>query len=223
MKFYASIRCRNKIKVTANDSGINLNNNHINKRGCIPLKIVPTKFKEVVLIEPAVYEDPRGFFMESYNAELFKKFGLDINFLQDNHSLSVKEGTIRGLHYQLNPDAQTKLVRASRGAIFDVVVDIRKGSPTYGQWDGYVLSAENKRQLLIPKGFAHGLCTLVDFTEVQYKVDALYSAENDRGILWNDPIIGIEWPTKNPILSGKDAQNPTLENADNNFSMEVII
>ena len=156
--------------------------------------------------------------MESYNAELFKNFGFNTNFLQDNHSLSVRKGTIRGLHYQLNPCAQTKLVRATRGAIFDVIVDIRKGSPTYGQWDGYVLSAENKRQLLIPKGFAHGLCTLVDFTEVQYKVDALYSAQYDRGIVWNDIKIGIQWPINNPVLSEKDAKNPALEEADNNFT-----
>lgn len=187
------------------------------------MNILKTRFKDVVLIEPNVLGDQRGFFMESYNIELYKKFGINMNFIQDNHSLSKKEGTIRGLHYQLNPKAQTKLVRVTRGSIFDVVVDIRKGSSTYSHWEGFMLSAENKRQLLVPKGFAHGFCTLEANTEVQYKVDELYSSSHDRGILWNDPSIGIEWPVFNPLLSEKDKYHPTLEQAEANFKMGVII
>ncbi|USK68330.1 dTDP-4-dehydrorhamnose 3,5-epimerase [Peribacillus asahii] len=187
------------------------------------MDIIKTKFEDVVIIVPTVYGDQRGFFMETYNSVLFREYGIDINFVQDNHSLSEKAGTLRGLHYQLNPKAQMKLVRVTSGAIFDVVVDIRKGSPTYGQWGGYILTAENKRQLLIPKGFAHGFCTLVDNTEVQYKVDELYSSPHDRGIIWNDPSVGVEWPVNNPLLSEKDKQHPTLENADNNFELGVTI
>lgn len=187
------------------------------------MKILKTKFADAVIIAPTVYGDHRGFFMESYNTELFSQHGIDINFVQDNHSLSEKAGTLRGLHYQLNPKAQTKLVRVTKGAIYDVIVDIRKGSPTYGQWEGFILTAENKRQLLIPKGYAHGFCTLVDYTEVQYKVDELYSATHDRGIIWDDPNIGIEWPVDQLILSEKDQQHPTLNNAENNFEVGVSI
>jgi len=171
----------------------------------------------VKLIESAVFEDHRGFFMESYNAERFAAFGIPMLFVQDNHSLSVELGVLRGLHYQLNPMAQTKLVRVTSGAIFDVVVDIRLGSPTYGQWEGFELSASNKKQLLVPQGFAHGFCTLSPNTEVQYKVDCLYSAEHDRGIAWADPVLGIKWPTTDPILSAKDAKHPPFAQADNNF------
>ena len=187
------------------------------------MDIIKTKFEDVVILVPAVYGDERGFFMESYNYQVLSQYGLDMNFVQDNHSLSDKAGTIRGLHYQLNPKAQIKLVRATKGAIYDVVVDIRKGSPTYLQWEGFLLTEENKRQLLIPKGYAHGFCTLVDGVEVQYKVDDFYSREHDRGIIWDDPTVGIEWPTDYPILSNKDQQHPTFENAENNFDAEVII
>lgn len=159
----------------------------------------------VKLIEPAVFEDARGYFLESYQAIRYAEIGLPRIFIQDNHSLSKEAGVIRGLHYQLNPEAQSKLVRVTAGAIYDVVVDIRQGSPTYGQWEGFELSADNKRQLFVPTGFAHGFCTLVPNTEVQYKVDRLYSKKHDRGILWNDPAIGIKWPTTQAILSEKDA------------------
>lgn len=175
------------------------------------------KLPGVKLIEPTVFEDHRGFFMESYNEERFAAFGIPMLFVQDNHSLSVESGVLRGLHYQLNPVAQTKLVRVIAGAILDVVVDIRHGSPTYGQWEGFELSALNKKQLLVPQGFAHGFCTLMPNTEVQYKVDQYYSAEHDRGIAWDDPAIGIQWPTTDPILSAKDAKHPPLAQADNNF------
>lgn len=186
------------------------------------MNIIPTKFQEVLLLEPTVYGDDRGFFFESYSEKLYKENGIELNFVQDNHSLSQKSGTIRGMHYQLEPKAQTKLVRATRGAIYDVVVDIRKGSPTYGEWEGFILMADNKRQLLVPQGFAHGFCTLVENTEVQYKVDKVYSPEHDRGISWNDPSIGIIWPVSNPILSEKDKHHPTLELTENNFEWEGI-
>jgi dTDP-4-dehydrorhamnose 3,5-epimerase len=184
------------------------------------MKVTETSLPGVLLIEPKVFGDHRGFFMECYNKKLFADYGLEFDFTQDNHSLSQQAGTIRGLHFQLNPKAQTKLVRVTRGAIYDVVVDIRKGSPTFGKWQGFILSADNKRQLLVPKGFAHGFCTLVENTEVQYKVDEYYSPEHDRGILWNDPALGIDWPTANPILSDKDTKHPLLADAEINFEWE---
>jgi len=174
----------------------------------------------LILVEPDVYVDARGFFIESFNLERWRSFGIQCNFVQDNHSLSIEAGVLRGLHYQLNPKSQTKLVRVTAGAIYDVAVDIREGSPTFGQWQGFVLSASNKRQLLIPKGFAHGFCTLVPHTEVQYKVDEYYAPEYDRGIAWDDPALGIDWPTTQPILSAKDEGHPVLANADHNFVYE---
>ena len=184
------------------------------------MNVIKTKFEDAVLIEPKVFGDHRGFFTESYNKEMFQQNGIDIDFIQDNHSLSQQPGTLRGMHYQLNNKAQTKLVRVTRGAIYDVIVDIRKGSPTYGEWQGFILSADNKRQLLVPKGFAHGFCTIVENTEVQYKVDELYSPEHDRGIAWNDPALNIDWPFNSPVLSDKDTKHPTLAEADNNFTWE---
>ena len=179
--------------------------------------MMESRLSGVNLIEPTVFEDERGYFLESYQAIRYAEIGLPQVFIQDNHSLSKEAGVIRGLHYQLSPEAQSKLVRVTAGAIYDVVVDIRQGSPTYGQWEGFELSADNKRQLFVPTGFAHGFCTLVPNTEVQYKVDRLYSKEHDRGILWNDPAIGIKWPTTQPILSEKDAVHPALANAEHNF------
>jgi len=184
------------------------------------MNIIKTKFEDAVLIEPKVFGDHRGFFTESYNKEMFKQNGIDIEFIQDNHSLSQQSGTLRGMHYQLKDKAQTKLVRVTRGAIYDVILDIRKSSPTYGEWQGFILSADNKRQLLVPKGFAHGFCTIVENTEVQYKVDELYSPEHDRGIAWNDPTLNIDWPFNNPVLSDKDIKNPNLAETDNNFTWE---
>jgi dTDP-4-dehydrorhamnose 3,5-epimerase len=182
------------------------------------MKIIETKLEGVFIIEPNVFGDHRGFFMESYNANQFKTNGIDITFIQDNHSLSVEAGVLRGLHYQLNPMGQTKLLRVISGAIYDVAVDIRKNSSTFGLWVGVILSADNKRQLLVPKGFAHGFCTIVENTEVLYKVDQFYSPENDRGILWNDPALGIDWPTLKPILSEKDQKHPTFEKAEINYA-----
>ncbi len=181
------------------------------------MKVIEGKLKGVKLIEPAVFEDNRGFFMESYNAQTFADNGIPVTFVQDNHSLSVHKGVVRGLHYQLNPRAQSKLLRVTAGAIYDVVVDIRRGSPTFGQWESFELSAANKRQLYVPQGFAHGFCTIEPHTEVLYKVDSLYSAEHDRGIAWNDPALAIEWPAADPILSDKDSRHPLLAEAEYNF------
>lgn len=186
------------------------------------MNIIETKLSGVKLVEPDVFGDHRGFFMESYNLKKFREKGLNYNFVQDNQSLSKEPGVLRGLHYQLSPKAQTKLVRVLTGAIFDVAVDIRKDSPTYGQWVGVILSEYNKRQLLIPKGFAHGFCTLVPDTQVAYKVDEYYSPQHDRGIRWDDPSIGIDWPISNPILSDKDTIHPFLKDAENNFLLGSI-
>ena len=182
------------------------------------MKFTKTHLEGVTVIEPAVFGDHRGWFMETYSDSKMKEAGIDLTFVQDNQSFSATKGTLRGLHYQLAPKAQTKLVRCTRGAIFDVAVDIREGSPTYGKWFGIELSAENKKQLLVPKGFAHGFMTLTDDAEVQYKVDELYAPECDRGILWNDPDIGIEWPMEvTPVLSAKDEKAPLLNDVENNF------
>ena len=178
------------------------------------MKLIQTAIPGVVVLEPEVFGDRRGFFMESYNARRFRELGIDVTFVQDNHSLSVEAGVIRGLHYQLPPKAQTKLVRVVAGAIYDVAVDLRRGSPTFGKWTGVILSSANQRQLLVPKGFAHGFCTLVPNTEVLYKVDEYYAPELDRGIRWNDPALGIDWPVAEPILSDRDRGHPLLEEAE---------
>ncbi|KOS04065.1 dTDP-4-dehydrorhamnose 3,5-epimerase [Paenibacillus polymyxa] len=181
------------------------------------MKVIPLKLEGAKIIEPVVHGDHRGFFMESYNEQIMKQNGISHVFIQDNQSLSAEAGVIRGLHYQLNPKAQTKLIRVLSGAIYDVILDIRKSSPTFGQWIGVILSEHNRRQLLVPKGFAHGFCTLVPNTHVFYKVDEYYSPENDRGILWNDPALGIDWPTSHAILSEKDQKQPALADAVINF------
>ncbi|WP_088034134.1 dTDP-4-dehydrorhamnose 3,5-epimerase [Evansella clarkii] len=178
------------------------------------MNVINTIFEEVKVITPRVFEDERGFFMETYNYINLKSYGIENTFVQDNHSLSVEKGTIRGLHYQLHPMSQAKLVRVIRGAVFDVVVDIRRESPDFGKWFGIELDENNKKQLLVPKGFAHGFCTLEQNTEVVYKVDEYYSPEADRGIMWNDPEIGITWPTSDPVLSEKDKNHPALSSAE---------
>ncbi|OZU89271.1 dTDP-4-dehydrorhamnose 3,5-epimerase [Virgibacillus indicus] len=184
------------------------------------MQLIDTKLEDVKIIEPKVFKDHRGFFMESFNLQKFEELGMKFNFIQDNHSLSIDKNVIRGLHYQKDPKAQTKLIRVITGAIYDVAVDIRKGSPTFGRWVGITLSAENHRMLLVPKGFAHGFCTLTKNTHVQYKVDEYYSAENDKGIRWNDPSLSIDWPASNPILSEKDANQPYLKDAEINFRFQ---
>lgn len=186
------------------------------------MKVINTRLQDVKIIEPAVFGDHRGFFMESYTENKFKDYGIDINFIQDNHSLSVEPGVLRGMHFQTPEKAQTKLVRATTGVIYDVLVDIRKGSPTYGQWEGYILSEYNHRQLLVPKGFAHGFITLTGNCNVQYKVDEYYSAEHDGGIAFDDSDINITWPmpTDKIILSEKDKTHPKLAELDNPFIWE---
>ncbi|MGL5042236.1 MAG: dTDP-4-dehydrorhamnose 3,5-epimerase [Culicoidibacterales bacterium] len=182
------------------------------------MKIEQTKIKDLIVITPNAIGDHRGWFCETYNQQAAMEAGISQNFIQDNHSFSAQIGTLRGLHYQLAPKAQTKLVRCTKGAIFDVAVDLRQNSPTFGQWYGLELSAENKKQLLVPQGFAHGFMTITSDAEVQYKVDQLYSKEHDSGILWSDPAIGIKWPLDViPVLSEKDKIAPLLKDAKNNF------
>ncbi|GAC1426571.1 MAG: dTDP-4-dehydrorhamnose 3,5-epimerase [Acidobacteriaceae bacterium] len=177
------------------------------------MKVVPTTLKDVVVLEPKVFGDERGFFFESYNESTFRSLGLPTQFLQDNHSGSRK-GVLRGLHYQLQ-QPQGKLVRALKGEIFDVAVDIRRSSPHFGRWFGIALSAENKKQLWIPPGFAHGFLVLTDFAEVAYKATELYAPAHERSILWNDSAIGIEWPLDGPpTLSGKDQAGVLLQDAE---------
>ncbi|GIP47365.1 dTDP-4-dehydrorhamnose 3,5-epimerase [compost metagenome] len=181
------------------------------------MRMSPLKLQGAALLEPVVHGDHRGFFMESYNDSVMKKLGMTIDFVQDNQSLSAEPGVLRGMHYQLYPKAQTKLIRVLTGAIYDVILDLRRSSPTYGQWVGVILSEHNKRQLLVPKGFAHGFCTLVPNTQVFYKVDEYYSPECDRGILWNDPALSIDWPVSEPLLSEKDRRHPTFAEAELKF------
>lgn len=167
--------------------------------------------KEVLLITPKRFGDHRGFFSETYNKKVFAEAGIHLDFVQDNHSMSVETGTVRGLHFQTEPKAQDKLVRVVRGSIFDVAVDIRRSSPTFGKWVSAHITAEGGEQILVPRGFAHGLCTLEPNTEVLYKVTDYYSFENDSCIRWNDPAIGIAWPiSAPPVLSKKDAESPLL-------------
>jgi dTDP-4-dehydrorhamnose 3,5-epimerase len=174
----------------------------------------------VLEIRPARLEDERGFFSEVWNLATWSAAGIDTDFVQDNHSLSRKRGVLRGLHYQAPPMAQAKLVRVSRGAVFDVAVDIRNGSPSYGQWVSAILSAERGNQLYIPVGFAHGFVTLEPDTEVQYKVSVPFSAKHDRAIRYDDPKIGIEWPlgAEELILSEKDRAAPSLEDTETGFT-----
>jgi len=175
-----------------------------------------SKISNVVLIEPKLFPDDRGYFFESFKESEFASNGITTKFVQDNFSHSVK-GVLRGLHYQKNPKAQAKLVTALRGEIFDVAIDIRKNSPTFGQWIGEILSDENHKSLYIPEGFAHGFCVLSAEADVIYKVNNEYSPENERGILWNDPQIDIMWPIDTPLLHEKDSALPILEDADIDF------
>lgn len=182
------------------------------------MKAIKTKLEGVYILEMDVFGDARGWFMETWSKRKMEAVGLQVDFLQDNQSFSKEKGTLRGLHFQQNPMAQAKLLRCTRGEIFDVAVDIRKGSPTYGQWEGVTLSAENKKEFFIPRGFAHGFLTLTDDVEVQYKADNFYAPETDGSILWSDPTIGIDWPLQPVILSAKDKDAPLLKNqTKNNF------
>lgn len=181
------------------------------------MQFIKSAIPEVILVIPKILGDERGFFFESYKRSLFIANGIAEEFIQDNHSES-SFGVLRGLHYQLNPFAQGKLVRCCRGSIFDVAVDIRQNSPTFGKWVGYELSQDNKQMLYIPTGFAHGFVTLSDKAELLYKTTNEYSAKDDRGILWSDPEIGINWQgVTTPILSIKDQNQPLLKDAETNF------
>jgi len=176
------------------------------------MEFQPLEITDVILITPSVFRDERGFFSESYSGDAFERAGIGANFVQDNHSLTVRTGVIRGLHFQSPPHAQGKLVRVTSGAILDVAVDIREGSPTFGTHVAVILSADNWQQLWVPEGFAHGFCTLEPDTEVLYKVTGYYAAECDKGLAWDDPALGIEWPIEpeQVILSDKDSGHPML-------------
>jgi dTDP-4-dehydrorhamnose 3,5-epimerase len=182
----------------------------------MPFSFQPAVLPDIIIIETQRFKDDRGFFFESYKQEDFLTAGISGTFVQDNFSFSV-QGVLRGLHYQKTPYAQAKLIIVSKGEIFDVAVDIRKKSATYGQWIGITLSSENGRMLYIPAGFAHGFFVLSDEAYVTYKVTSEYYPALDRGIIWNDPDIDIAWPAPNPLLSPKDAQLPRLREADNDF------
>ena len=183
------------------------------------MRIESTRISDVKVMVPLRHGDRRGFFSEVYNRRRLFDFGIDIEFVQDNHSLSAERGTVRGLHFQVPPCAQAKLVRVVRGSVFDVAVDLRRGSPSFGQHVSAVLSADAGNQLLVPEGFAHGLMTLEADTEVVYKVSDYYAPDYDRGILWNDPVLGIEWPLPDggAVLSDKDRTQPPLARFETPF------
>ncbi len=186
------------------------------------LQIEETRLPGVVILTPKRFGDDRGFFCESWNSRRMEAAGLGYAFVQDNHSMSAVAGTLRGLHYQRPPHAQAKLVRCGRGRLFDVAVDIRVGSPTYGQWVGVELSFENGKQLMIPRGFLHGFVTREPKTEIIYKCDGFYDAEADGAVRWDDPVIGIDWGlTGDPVLSDKDAKAPFLAELEPVFTYEA--
>ncbi len=184
------------------------------------LKITELELPEVKIIEPTYFEDYRGYYCETYSKRTMSEYGLNPEFVQDNHSLSLKKGIIRGIHFQNNPKPQLKLVRCTRGRVMDYAVDLRKDSPTFKKWVAVELSAENRKQIWIPSGFGHAFITLEDNCEVQYKVDELYYPELDRAIAYNDPEIGIDWGTDSPVISVKDTKAPTLAESDVNFTMK---
>ena len=181
------------------------------------MKFTKTNLEGVVIIEPDVFGDNRGLFMESWNKKKMLEAGLDYDFVQDNHSKSTVKGTLRGIHFQKGDKAQAKLVRCVKGSVLDVAVDLRRNSPTFKQWVGVELSEENKKQLLIPRGFGHGFVTLTDDVEFLYKADNYYAPEADAGVRWNDPEIGVEWGIENPVLSEKDKKNPFLKDCKELF------
>ena len=181
------------------------------------MEIIKTKIDGVVIVEPKVFGDHRGFFMESWSKRTFEEAGLHYDFVQDNHSSSTVKGTLRGIHFQRGDKAQAKLVRCARGAVLDVAVDLRPSSPTYKQWVTVELSEENKRQLMIPRGFGHGFVTLTDHVEFLYKAYNYYAPEADGGIRWNDSELGIDWGVTDPVLSEKDTKSPFLKDAVTGF------
>ena len=179
------------------------------------MNLIKTKLEGVYILEPRVFGDERGWFMETYSKIKTPEIACD--FVQDNHSYSKEKGILRGIHFQNGEHAQSKLVRCIRGAVLDVAVDLRKGSPTYMQWEAVELSEENKKQLFIPRGFGHGFLTLTEDVEFVYKTDNYYNYESDRSIIWNDPDIGVDWGTENPVLSEKDSSAPRLRDSDCSF------
>lgn len=181
------------------------------------MNIVKTDILDLYIIEPKVFGDSRGWFVETWSSNKFQEAGLNYNFVQDNHSFSASKGVLRGLHFQKGEAAQAKLVRCSKGAVLDVAVDMRKGSPTYMKWLAVELTEDNFRQLLVPRGFLHGFLTLTDNVEFQYKVDNYYNKEADRSIRWDDPELKIDWGITNPILSDKDKNAPNLSESDIEF------
>ena len=184
------------------------------------MNIIETSLVDAFIIEPRVFGDHRGWFMESYNKKAFTEAGIDIDFVQDNRSFSQKKGTLRGLHCQTNPKCQAKLVTCIKGAVMDVIVDIREGSPSYLKWIAVELSEENKKQLFVPECFLHGFVTLTDDVEFSYKVSDYYSPENDRSVCFCDETFGIDWGIENPILSEKDIKAPKLCDSDVRFFYE---
>ena len=181
------------------------------------MKVVSTDIEDLFIIEPQVFGDNRGWFMESWSQKKMEEVGLFYNFVQDSHSFSEKKGTLRGLHFQKGNSSQAKLVRCVKGAVLDVAVDLRKNSKTYKKWVGCILSEENKKQFLIPRGFAHGFLTLTDNVEFVYKADNYYDPQADRNIIWNDEEINVDWGIENPILSEKDKKAPKLSESDVDF------
>jgi dTDP-4-dehydrorhamnose 3,5-epimerase len=185
------------------------------------LTVTKTPLSGLLVIEPKVFGDERGFFMEFYNRDSFAEIGIKEPFLQDNHSRSAK-GVVRGLHYQINPSPMGKLVKCTRGRIFDVGVDVRKGSPTFGKWFGELLTGDNHKMLYLPSGFAHGFMSLEDGTDVIYACTGVYTPKDERAVLWNDPDIGIKWPLElvggKALVSGNDEKNPRLKEVEANFS-----
>lgn len=181
------------------------------------MEVSQTGIPGLVVVRPRVFGDNRGFFLETYSRNAFAAAGLDYDFVQDNHARSESRGVLRGLHFQRPPATQAKLVWVTRGAVYDVAVDLRVGSPTYKKWFGIELSEDNFLRLMVPRGFAHGYVTLTDNAEFMYKVDAPYSPADDAGIAWNDPEIGVAWPVSAPILSDKDARQPLLADAGSPF------
>ena len=181
------------------------------------MKAIATEIEDLFIIEPQIFGDSRGWFMESWSQKKMEEADLFYNFVQDNHSFSAIKGTLRGLHFQKGSSSQAKLVRCIKGAVFDVAVDLRKNSKTYKKWVGCILSEENKKQFLIPRGFAHGFLTLTDNVEFVYKADNYYDPQADRNIIWNDEEINVDWGIENPILSEKDKKAPKLSESDVDF------
>lgn len=177
------------------------------------MRFLPTRLSEAVVIQPVIHTDARGSFARVFCADAFRRQGLESGFVQANHSSNPKRGTLRGLHFQQGAAAEVKLVRAVAGAVWDVIVDLRPGSPSFRRWEGFELSAENRRMLYVPRGFAHGFLTLTDGAEVVYQVSAPYAPEAEGGLRWDDPAIGIDWPAPVAVLSDKDAAWPLLEPA----------